>query len=264
MKNLAALVLLSSSLVGCMKKDTSDSPDSAAAAADSQEAVGDEADIVTASVDASGTVSASVDAASVASTIAANVAAKWTGACATATASGANVTVTYDDCTGPYGLVHVTGELDLTISINAQGALGVHASANDLEVNAATLDFTADGTLSESGTMKTLSVTANGSGTGPRGNAIDHNGAYTITWDSSSTCRSIDGSWSTDLTSPVATAERANTVDLMRCGAACPTGTMAHKFLGGSTLSVTFDGTATATWSSSLNLSGTITLDCTP
>ncbi|HEX4453177.1 MAG TPA: hypothetical protein VH143_20035 [Kofleriaceae bacterium] len=264
MKKLVVLLLSSSSLVACMRKDTSDSPDSAAAAADSQEAVGDEADIMTASVDASGTVTASVDAASAASTIAANLAAKWTGACAVATASGANVTVTYNDCTGPYGLVHVTGELDLTISINAQGALAVHATANDLEVNAATLDFTADGTLSESGTMKTLSVTANGTGTGPRGNAIDHNGAYTVTWDPTSACRSISGSWSTDLTSPVATAERANTVDLMRCGAACPTGTMAHKFLGGSTLSVTFDGTATAAWSSSLNLSGTIALDCTP
>jgi hypothetical protein len=204
MKNLVVLLLSSSSLVACMRNnDSTDSPDSAAAAADSQEAVGDEADIVTASVDASGTVTASVAATSVASTIAANVAAKWTGACAVATASGATVTVTYNDCTGPYGLVHVTGELDLTISINAQGALAVHATATDLEVNAATLDFTADGTLSESGTMKTLSVTANGSGTGPRGNSIDHNGAYTVAWDSTTTCRSIDGSWSTDLTSPL-------------------------------------------------------------
>jgi hypothetical protein len=265
MKKLALLVIASSSLVGCMRGGSTDNPDSAAAAADSSDAVGDESDIVTASVDgadSSGLVAA--DATSVASTIAANVAGRWPGACAVAVASGANVTVTYNDCTGPYGLVHVTGELDLTISVTAQGAVAVHATATDLEVNAATIDFTADGTLSQTGTMETLAVTANGSGTGPRGNSIDHNGAYTVTWDASTACRSISGSWSTDLTTPVATAERANTVDLMRCGATCPTGTLAHKFLGGATLTLTFDGTATGTWSASTGLSGSIALDCTP
>jgi hypothetical protein len=98
--------------------------------------------------------------------------------------------------------------------------------------------------------------------TGPRGNAIDHNGNYTETWDPATTCRSINGSWSTELTSPVATAERANTVNVSRCGTGCPTGTLTHTFIGGATLTVTFDGSSTAQWSASTGLSGSVQLSC--
>jgi hypothetical protein len=265
MKHLALILLSSSSLVACARDKATGDADSAPAAVDSQEAVSDESDMMIASVD--GTSSSGLTAATgdqIAATIAANVAARWPGGCATATQNGADVAITYDDCSGPRGLVHVTGELDLTVSITATGAIGVHATATDLEVNAATIDFTADATLSAVGTMESLSVTANGSGTGPLGNSIDHIGAYTVTWDPSTACRSIAGSWSTELSSPVATAERANTVNLTRCGAACPTGTLTHKFLAGATLTLTFDGTAIATWSTSIGGTGTIALACTP
>jgi hypothetical protein len=266
MKNIALVLLSSGSLIGCMRSGGStDNVDSASAAADSQESVSDESDIMIASVDGSsptGLAAATDD--QIAATIAANVAGRWPGGCATVVQTGADVTITYNDCTGPRGLVHVTGELDLTISVSG-AAISVHASASDLEVNMATIDFTADGTLTTSGTMQSLAVTASGSGTGPRGNAIDHNGNYTVTWDSSDTCRTIDGSWSTDLTTPVATAERANTVDLMRCGDSCPTGTFTHKYLGGALLTLTFNGTATASWAATVgatSTSGTIALTC--
>jgi hypothetical protein len=266
MKNIALLLLSSGSLIGCMRGGSTDNVDSASAAVDSQEGVSDESDIMIASVDGSSpTGLAAATGEQIAATISANVAARWAGGCATVVQTGADVTITYNDCTGPRGLVHVTGELDLTIAISAANAITVHATATDLEVNMATIDFTADATLTTSGTMQTLAVTASGSGTGPRGNAIDHNGNYTVTWDSSDTCRSIDGSWSTDLTTPVSTAARANTVNLMRCGEACPTGTFTHKYLGGATLTLTFDGTATAAWAATVgatSTSGTIALGC--
>ena len=212
--------------------------------------------------DASGLTALTAD--QISATIAANIATRWPGGCAVVNQTGADITVTYTDCSGPRGLVHVTGELDLTVSVALSGGISVAASATDLEVNSATLDFNATGTYSSSGTMDTLVVTAHGSGTGPRGNSIDHNGQYTVTWDSSSQCRSIDGSWSTDLTTPVATATRSNMVDLSRCGAGCPTGTLTHKFLGGASLTITFDGTATAQWSASTGTSGAVQLTCTP
>ncbi|HEY3806018.1 MAG TPA: hypothetical protein VGL61_25595 [Kofleriaceae bacterium] len=265
MKKLVLLVLSTSSLIGCMRGGSSDGEDSAPAAVDSEEAVSSESDLLIANVDgASPAGMAAPDAATVSATITANVTARWAGNCATAVQNGANITITYNDCSGPRGLVHVTGELDLTISIGANAAIDVHATSTDLEVNGATLDFTADGVFTTSGTMESLAVTANGTGTGPFGNSIDHNGAYTVTWDPSTTCRSIDGSWSTDFSSPVATAERANTVDLTRCGTSCPTGTLTHKFLGGASLSLTFDGTATAKWALSTGASGSVLLGCTP
>lgn len=268
MKNIALLLLSSGSLIGCMRGGSTDNVDSASAAVDSQESVSDESDIMIASVDGSTPSGiAALEADQIAATIAANVAGRWPSGCATAVQTGADVTITYNDCTGPRGLVHVTGELDLTVSISSANGISVHATASDLEVNLATIDFTADGTLTTSGTMQSLAVIASGSGTGPRGNAIDHNGNYTVTWDSSDACRTIDGSWSTDLTTPVASAERANTVDLMRCGDACPSGTFMHKYLGGAVLNLTFNGTATASWTATVGAtttSGTIALTCTP
>jgi len=246
-----------------MRGGSTDNTDSAASTVDSSDAVNDESDMMIASVDgADSSGLAAITGAGVAATIAANVSTRWAGGCATATVTGDEVAIKYNDCTGPRGLVHVTGELDLTIAISSTGGISVHASATDLEVNAATIDFTADATLSINGTMESLAVTANGSGTGPRGNSIDHNGNYTVTWDPTTACRSINGSWSTDLTTPVATAERANTVNLSRCGTACPTGTLEHTFIGGATLNVTFNGSSTAQWSASTGLSGTVTLDC--
>ena len=251
----------------CVRSSSTDSVDSAGAAVDSQEAVSDEGDVMIATIDgadAGATPTVAVTATQASATIAANVASRWTGNCAVATQSGADVTVTLTDCTGPRGLVHVTGELDLTIAIAPSGAITVHATATDLEVNGATLDFTADGTYTESGSMRQLVVTAEGSGTGARGNAIDHDGNYTLQWDTTDECRSIDGEWSTELSTPVASATRANDVDISRCGASCPTGTLTHTYIGGATLTITYDGTATAAWATSGGLKGTVGLFCTP
>jgi len=40
------------------------------------------------------------------------------------------------------------------------------------------------------------------------------------------------------------------------------TGTVTHHFLAGASLTITFDGTATATWSASNGKSGTVALSC--
>jgi hypothetical protein len=260
----ASSVLLSTSLIACMRGD-SDSLDTAASAVDSQESVSDESDLMVSAVDgASATGLAPLTGDQVAATIAANISARWPGGCAVVTQAGADITVKYTDCTGPRGLVHVTGELDLTVTIPALATIAVHGSASGLQVNSATLDFDLDATYTTSGTTSTLAVTANGSGTGPRGNSIDHNGNYTVTWDTASACRTIDGAWSTDLTSAAATAERSNTVNLSRCDSSCPTGSLTHKFLAGASLTITFDGSSTAQWSASTGASGSVPLLCTP
>jgi hypothetical protein len=136
----------------------------------------------------------------------------------------------------------------------------VHASSNNLEANGASLVISADATYSSAN--HSLTVQTMGEGTGPRGNTVDHNGDYTITWDPSSQCHTIDGQWSTEITTSVASATRSNAVDLTRCAGGCPTGTITHTFLGGQSITVTFDGTNVATWSGSGGRSGTVNLTC--
>lgn len=270
MHHLVRLVCVGSSLVafaGCMRgNDSGTGIDTAESAIDSSDGVSAEGNVMMAEVDgADMTGLTALTGDQVAVRVAANVALRWQpSGCATVDQQGATVTVTYNDCTGPRGLVHVTGTLTVVLSVSATGGISAHATATGFQVNRATLDIDADATYAVSGTSHSLTVTSTGEGTGPRGNAIDHQGDYTITWDTASQCGSIDGMWSTDITTPVATAERSNDVDLSRCAGGCPTGTMTHHFLGGASITVTFDGTATAAWTASTGRSGTVQLLCQP
>jgi hypothetical protein len=194
----------------------------------------------------------------VAARIAANVPLRWLANCATVTTTGATVAITFDDCTGPRGLVHVTGELDLAITVSSAGAISVHGTATNLQVNQATLDIDVDAAYAVSGTSHTLTVTTHGSGVGPRGNTIDHDGDYTVTWDTTSQCGSLAGHWSTEL----GDRTRSNEVNVMRCAGGCPTGTVTHDFLAGASVTITFDGSDVASWSGSGGGSGTVNLAC--
>jgi hypothetical protein len=266
MRTLSSLVLFGSSLVaaGCARQASPDL-DSAAAAVDSSDSVESEGNVMMAVTDgADMTVQGAVTSDQVALRIAANVALRWQpSSCATVSSSGSTITIKYNDCTGPRGLLHVTGELDLTVSIDASGAITVAGKSNgDLQVNRASIAFDVTANYSVSGTMHSLAVTTNGDGTGPLGNTIDHDGQYTINWDTLSQCGSIDGTWSTEFSSTTASATRSNQVNLMRCAGGCPTGTVVHTGLRGATLTLTFDGTNVATWSASTGASGSVNLPC--
>jgi hypothetical protein len=258
MRHITTIVLLGSSLVACMNRGGGTDVDSAESAIDSSDSVGSEGDLMAAAVDgAEVTGLLPVTADQIAIRVAANVAVRWASGCAKATQTGANVTITYTDCTGPHGLVHVSGELDVTIAVSGT-TITAHGTSSDMQINRANVVIDATATYAVSGTTKTLTVATNGSGTGPRGNEIEHEGNYTITWDAASQCRTIAGDWRTDL----GVRERSNAVSLSRCAGGCPTGSVTHHFLAGASLTVTFDGTATAAWSASTGRSGTVALGC--
>jgi hypothetical protein len=246
-----------------MRGNSGSNTDSAESAVDSSDSVSAEGDVMAANVDgAQVTGLAALTGDQIAASIAANIAAKWPSGCAVVTQTGATITAVYNDCSGPRGLVHVDGTLDLTISVSLAGAIGIHATAANFQVNAATLDIDANATYSVSGTQRSLVVSTTGTGTGPRGNDIEHKGDYTLTWDPSTTCGSITGHWQTDFSNATATAQRSNDLTLSKCVGACPSGTLTHHFLGGASLTLTYDGTPTATWSASTGATGTVTLAC--
>lgn len=265
MQKFSSLVLFSSSLLvaACATKGggSSEDMDSAAATVDSTDSTQAEGDMMTGTVDgADATGLAAPTSADIAVRIAANVSLRWNpSGCAKVTPSSATaLAITFDDCTGPRGLVHVTGELDLSVSLTTGGLISVHGTSSNLKVNGADLVIDATATYGVSGTTHTLTVETMGSGTGPRGNTVDHDGNYTITWDTGSQCRSIVGQWQTELGS----RERSNDVSLQRCAGGCPTGTVTHHFLAGASLTVTFDGTDIAHWTTSAGVTGTTQLSC--
>lgn len=268
MRSLLPTIVLGTSLLSvtaCMNKGSDSSDDSAESAVDSEESASSEGDMMMAAVDDSDSASAqaSLTADSVSATIAAHIAARYSPAgCAVVSQTGDTIKTTYNDCTGPRGLLHVSGELDLAVTVTTAGGITVHATGTELKVNGATLDVDATGTYTVTGTGHTLSVKSTGTGTGPRGRNIDHEGNYTISWDTATQCHTIDGAWSTD----IGLLNRSNNVQLSRCAAGCPTGTVVHNYLGNRTLTITFDGTATADWSltggSGGGANGTVSLSC--
>jgi hypothetical protein len=255
---ITTIVLLGSSLVACMNRGGGPNIDSAESAVDSSDSVGSESDLMVATMDgAEVTALLPATADQIAVRVAANVVGRWASGCAQVSQTGPNVVITYTDCTGPRGLVHVTGELDVAITVSDL-SITAHATSNGMQINRADIVIDATATYTVNATSKTLTVVTNGSGTGPRGNEIEHQGNYTVTWDTASQCRSIDGTWQTDL----GVRERSNDVSLSRCDGGCPTGSVTHHFLAGASLTITFDGSATATWSASNGKTGTVTLSC--
>lgn len=182
--------------------------------------------------------------------------------CVTATAQLNVVTYQLSNCTGPYGLVHVTGSVAVTYTKTASG---VHAAAvaTGLDVNGATMSLASQADYSVAGTQKQLVVATDGSGTGPRGNAITRHGAYTLTWDDATDCGALDGSWSTGIGSATWSTSISG---YAQCKGHCPSGgTLSHTGgLSGVTVTVRFDGSADARWSTSRGRSGTIALFCAP
>ena len=262
MRNVLAFVLLGSMLVACLRNKDEEVM-SAESALDSADSVHAEGNLMMANVD--GADMAGVTALTgeeVAIRIAANIGLRWPSSCRTITTNGASITITYNDCTGPRGLVHVSGQLVLTVSVRLDGTIIVHGTSGNLSVNDAHLVVDVDAAYSISGTNHTLAITTNGSSTGPRGNELDHVGEYTIAWDSASQCGSLSGSWATEATIDGRTATRTTSVDLQKCLGSCPIGTIDRTYRTGATLTVTFDGTATAEWQTSTGRAGTITLQC--
>ena len=266
MRTFTSLVLLGSSLTfaACGTSSGTSSDDSAETAIDSADSTSAEGNLMMAATD--GSDRSSFTAISVSAQVSANLSARFTpSSCVVVTPTATTVKAVFTDCTGVYGLVHVTGELDLSVSLSTQGAITVHGVSNNLKVDGADLDVDATATYSSQGPAHTLTVTTKGSGTGPRGNPVEHDGSYTVSWDSSTQCRSLMGEWSTEL----GLLTRSNEVDITQCGTSCPTGTIVHKFLGGKQLTVTFDGSATADWvlagpagSTTATTSGTVALSC--
>jgi hypothetical protein len=272
MRSLPVLAVLSL-VPGCgLRGGSGADPDSPSTAVDSESATEAEGNLMMANVDGAdmsntafvaGATPAALTVAGVTAAIQANAMARWNpSGCATVTVNGADVTIALADCTGPHGLVHVTGTLDLVVSITAASQVSVVASATGLEVNRADLDVNATAVYSVTPTEHVLTVQSTGTGTGPLGTNIDHEGHYTLSWDPTDQCHTIDGMWSTELSNGSASASRGNDVDLSRCGAACPSGTLTHHFLFGASLTVTFDGTNVATWSTSTGKMGTVNLSC--
>jgi hypothetical protein len=178
------------------------------------------------------------------------------------------VHVVLNDCTGLMGRHHVSGSLTITFSANADGSLHLELASDSLTLDglAATHQGSADVTFD--GNSRHAVWHSVWTHTRRNGELATHNGDHTIDFDSSTGCRTVNGTGVTHVgnrqidstITNLVTCEGTNDVD------SCPTGTIEHDNLAKQRKAVeTFDGTDVATIDISRpkgDRTRTVTLNC--
>ncbi|MEZ4393815.1 MAG: hypothetical protein R3A48_22310 [Polyangiales bacterium] len=179
--------------------------------------------------------------------------------CVQATSAGATVTYTLNGCAGAYGLASVSGTLRATFSEVTPSGRTV-ALSGELQANGLTLRPDATAQVSFMGSSRMASVTVMGTGTTPRPSAFAQSGSYMSTWDGA--CLGLTGR-----VSNTASSGGAVTVDITnfrRCRGGCPDagGRVTVTSARGASVTLTFNGAATATLSGSRGRNLPVRLYC--
>ena len=178
--------------------------------------------------------------------------------CATAKVTGSTVTYTFNSCTGPYGLVSVTGTMLATYAMVSGGGVTVTMLGLNLKANGDTLNLNATATVSGVLPSRTATVSSMTSATNERGQTIAHSGNYTAAWDGM--CMTLNGAFSTQ----IGLLGWSTTItDYKRCLGMCPVSGSVVITSGASSATVTFAGSSTVSFKDGKGNSGTVTLACT-
>lgn len=178
--------------------------------------------------------------------------------CLTTTVTANTVSYVFDHCTGPRGLLTLTGTINGVYTLTAPNQVHAVLTSTGFEVNQTTLNLNATIDAVKQGTVKRAEISSQTTGTGPRGNTVSRAGDYTVSWDSATACFTLDG------TTGSSRLNSTTVTDFKRCDAKCPvSGTVVHTGARGNTVTLVYDGSASAQWSTSGGRSGTLTLKCT-
>jgi hypothetical protein len=205
---------------------------------------------------------------------ASSLAASKTKGCRTRTLDATNpnvVHVALVDCTGRFGRHVVNGNLTVTFSSNADGALHAETVSSDLTIDGRPFSRQVSSDIRVTGGVRYVSRHSHETGTKPNGDSLVHTGDHVVVTDTATRCRTVNGT----ATSVIAGSRTvASTItNLQTCETdtgedLCPTGTIEHvNDAKRKTVLATFDGSSTATIDISKpkgEKTKSWALDCTP
>jgi hypothetical protein len=166
--------------------------------------------------------------------------------------SGQSATFVFDGCTGPLGLVELTGTVNLTWQ-TASNQLTLDFSAQNFKINRATIDsWQATAVVTANGNDRTMTWNATLSGTTGRGRAFSRTNQKTLQWTAGVACLGVSG----QSTGTILGAKLQTTfTSWKRCADSCPqSGSEIEvknlgngddvdiKYLGGPSANLTIDG----------------------
>ncbi len=175
--------------------------------------------------------------------------------CFTTSIDGPAVTYELVDCTGPFGLSGITGTVTTTYRNDGMG-VGFDVVAGSLTVGGTAARFTVAAEVSNDVTR--ASVMSMAEIVGPRGILVGRDGPYAMRYGASTRCAAIDGTFTTTVET---TMWQTTVTEWQICPTRCARGTIALSGDAGS-VTITSDGTPTASWDAGGDGTGTIPLIC--
>ncbi len=194
----------------------------------------------------------------------------WPAGCLTRTKDATNprvVHLTFDHCTGPFGLVKVTGEEVVTFDKAADGKLVASFASVNLKANGKPLTHSATAEITVAGDERTVDWQGAWTRVNGKGLTVAHTSDLTIKVDRATRCRVENGTAKTT----VGDREVDTTIeDVKLCPNAagqegCPSGTVTHTAKkSGKVVTIEFDGSDQATITGPKGNAFEAQLVCTP
>jgi hypothetical protein len=137
----------------------------------------------------------------------------------TADTAAKKVTYKFNDCTGPFGLVHITGEVDVTFSSSAANQLTLNFSATDLKINRGAIDWTATANVTANGLARDMVWDGHFTGTTAHGRAFQRTNHKEYKWTVGQQCLAVQGSSDGTVTGHEL---KTDVIDFQICKGGCP------------------------------------------
>jgi hypothetical protein len=125
----------------------------------------------------------------------------------------------FNDCTGPYGLVHVTGTVNVGYSSSAANQLTLSYSSTGLKINNASIDWAATANITANGSSRDMVWNGHFTGTTGHGRAIERTNQKEYKWTVGGDCLSVSGSSDGTVTGHEL---KVDVINYSRCKGACP------------------------------------------
>jgi hypothetical protein len=157
--------------------------------------------------------------------------------------------VTYNDCIGPFGLVHLDGEVVMTFSAGVGGGLHTALAGVSLTANGHPITYTATADIAIRGTTRRVEWQGSWTRVDALGATVVHTSDLNIDVDTVAACRTANGTAKTtvggrEVDTTISDYEVCRNIDGEE---ACPSGTVTHTGrISGESVTIDFDATDTA------------------
>jgi hypothetical protein len=128
-------------------------------------------------------------------------------------------TYAFSGCSGPYGLVTITGTVVIDYSSPTSNELDLSFSATNLQINKATIDWSATAKISVNGSSYAMVWDGKLSGTTAKGREFERTNHKEYAWTTGVACLSVKGSSDGTVTGHEL---KTDVINFSKCAGACP------------------------------------------